>query len=339
MDRISSAMTDLPAPGMVNAINRLEEILRGQGIEIKSGSALEAGFLTVYQFEIDERAGASKKEASNVDNRQEFRKALSLEWFAERIAIARGHPDFASIVPHISLLGQTENYAHCAPSGQFQVWDAVSDKLFELQVALNVYPWGSNIRLDHPVKSSGGANPDILFEFDNTTWGVACKNLRSTSPRQFRENVLQGIAQIERSPADLGLVFVNTREVVDHDLFFELKRDPETDLLMCCVWPDPRVASDHLARVVSDQLGLAISSEGHNGLREACLKAECAVVISASTVAIAQRGAETKAFQINHTSLCRFSSSSSLMNAEGIEHARKFKLFLDMYSSSPILIG
>ena len=68
--------------------------------------------------------------------------------------------------------------------------------------------FAQNIKLDDPNYSTGD-NPDIIFEFDNNSWAIACKALHSKAEKTLYDRIEDGTKQINRSNAKKGIVIVN----------------------------------------------------------------------------------------------------------------------------------
>jgi hypothetical protein len=98
----------------------------------------------------------------------------------------------------------------------FAATDQVAAKIFELLIGLICLEVGGETALDHPLTSYGD-NPDILTTFDGKRWGLACKVMSGRSPITVFERIEEGLRQIETSPAEIGAVIINLKNVIDHD--------------------------------------------------------------------------------------------------------------------------
>src|SRR5207245_2399261 len=72
-------------------------------------------------------------------------------------------------------------------------------------------------------------NPDVLSTFDGVRWGFACKVLNSPtfSPLTMFERLSDGIEQIEKSPAQVGCVVLNFKNVIDHNRTWPIRNPRE----------------------------------------------------------------------------------------------------------------
>jgi hypothetical protein len=98
--------------------------------------------------------------------------------------------------------------------------DDASNKLFELFIALGALRVGTQTKLDHPQKPRG-KNPDVISRMvDNQLWGFACKVPYSNDPSKLFDHVKKGVRQIEKSPADTGVVVISLKNYLPHDKLF-----------------------------------------------------------------------------------------------------------------------
>lgn len=63
--------------------------------------------------------------------------------------------------------------------------------------------------------------PDLTFSFRGELWGAACKVLYSPSTDKHVAEIVDGVKQIERSPAMHGLVAVNVTNLLDHRRYWQ----------------------------------------------------------------------------------------------------------------------
>ena len=73
-----------------------------------------------------------------------------------------------------------------------------------------------SVSVDSP-KISKGDNPDIMFNYNDKKWGIACKVPHTKSAKTFIENFYKGIEQIENSESEIGFVVFNMKNVIPHD--------------------------------------------------------------------------------------------------------------------------
>ena len=189
----------------------LEAILKQRGIAVPPKSAFEAAALSLTEMEYLRQNPAACD--CTVDSREKWRRALSLADLAEKIVLVRDHPDFAQLVQHLRLLAgdaDLSQFSFTARENQD------NNKTFELYLAAAGLHTMARCSVDDPEQSRGD-NPDILGEFNGRLWALACKAMHSTNPKSFLDRVEEGVAQIERSAADYGIVVVNMKNTLNHD--------------------------------------------------------------------------------------------------------------------------
>jgi hypothetical protein len=198
--------------------DRFEALLGDHGITILTGSRLEQALLLPRLLKHIREDDAPLPELSAADEDDMFRRAAWLWAMIPRLLEATGHQSFRELVPHLKLVVAGEFAQNVAGDR-----DEDSDKLFELVVALAILPYARNLKMD--TGDAAARNPDLLFDFEGTRWGVACKALYTSRPERYRDSVINGASQIERSDAARGVVCVTLRNLIDHAQF--LPRDGE----------------------------------------------------------------------------------------------------------------
>ena len=201
----------------------LEAILKASGIAVPAKSPFEEAALTLVEWD-EVQTGRANFDNQN-DHREQWRRALSLADFAEKIILVRSHADFSQLLPHLRLMAGTfdlSQFSATSPQNQ------ANNKLFELYTAAMGLHVMSHCEVDDPTQSNG-ANPDVLGDFHGRRWAIACKAMHSRSAKSFRDRVVEGVAQIEASAADRGIVLVNMKNTVDHDKMWPGWRDRHGD--------------------------------------------------------------------------------------------------------------
>ncbi|NVJ66466.1 MAG: hypothetical protein HWE16_08245, partial [Gammaproteobacteria bacterium] len=92
--------------------------------------------------------------------------------------------EFKMLIPHFNMLSESatrinEKTPMLSPVTGKQ--DDKTNKLIETIVAMFAIKVGENVDLDDPIESSGGDNPDIIFDYSNQRVSIACKTLRGAS--------------------------------------------------------------------------------------------------------------------------------------------------------------
>jgi hypothetical protein len=195
-----------------NLTDSFERMLGDHGIKIPSGSKLEQALLLPRHIKYIREEDAPLPKLSPEDEDDMFRRVTWLWGAIPRLLEASAHPDFRELVPHLKLVVDGE-FAQNVPGER----DQESDKLFELAVALALLPVSKNMKVD--TGDSSSKNPDLLFDFQGTRWGIACKALYTSKPERYRDSVIKGASQIEKSEAQRGVVCVSLRNLLNHSLF------------------------------------------------------------------------------------------------------------------------
>lgn len=76
---------------------------------------------------------------------------------------------------------------------------------------------GTNVDIDDPIASSGGANPDVIFSHNGKRIAVACKTLHSGSANAVRDNLKSAAKQIIRAECDFGYIAINSMNILPHE--------------------------------------------------------------------------------------------------------------------------
>jgi hypothetical protein len=189
-----------------------ERVLREHEISIQCGSALEHGLLLLH--EMRHRHENTSKQAASRTMSYDVQEAMGIFHFVQLVIRNAANREFFKLVSHLKQLNKGE----VALTKRSRVTDQTSNKLFELAVALAVMEHGTELQIDEPVRSSGGTNPDVLARMaDNLLWGFACKVSHGASSQTLFDLIIHGIEQIERSPADKGIVIVSFKNKIPHE--------------------------------------------------------------------------------------------------------------------------
>lgn len=194
-----------------NEIFDFEQLLKDNGLSIQRDSDLERISLAVLETNAKHKKEIIHNE--NTDVRQIISDVAGIVDFVKQILKHKEHPDFHQIIPHLHLLNKAST---ATLTSQSKITDDGNNKLMELYIALLCMSFALNIRLDHPDNSKGD-NPDVMFEFRNQTWAIACKALHSSKEKTLYDTIEKGTEQINRSNADKGIVVVNFKNIIDRN--------------------------------------------------------------------------------------------------------------------------
>jgi hypothetical protein len=202
-------------------VHDFEGVLKGCGLIIQQGSLLENVCLSILDFQ-DKYRGVTPLNLRD-DIRPVYSNALGLIDIVKRVNLLCSHRDFQNLVPHLRLMNTSSVAQNVRAIG-----DDGSNKLFELFMALVNLDIGKDVLIDDPGCATG-RNPDVLSTFDGVCWGFACKVLNSVnfSPLSMFDNLKKGIDQIQNSPAEVGCVVFNFKNVIDHDVMWPITNPEE----------------------------------------------------------------------------------------------------------------
>lgn len=243
------------------------------------------------------------------DYRPEWRQAAALGDLLRKILHASKQPHFEQLWPHIHLLLGDTNIAQNVNS---LITDSDANKLFELYMALVLSPISAGLELDDPVKSSGGRNPDIIADINGVRWAFACKVLHTKSPETFIGNVRKAVEQIDRSNADKGIVVISLKNVIPHDDFWPITKEPGSGDIIYGCWPHPDSAAVQLdqirQRYHDEVIGQILGPDGFEQIFSENQKvpAEPVVLLHLSTMIVLDTG-----FTRIHTLLKAFGALAS----------------------------
>jgi hypothetical protein len=68
-------------------------------------------------------------------------------------------------------------------------------------------------------------SPDVRCLFEGVNWGIECKFLYSNKRNWQANKIVEGVKQLEISPAELGCVIVNVSNLIDHSKYLSQKPD------------------------------------------------------------------------------------------------------------------
>jgi len=197
-----------------------ENVLKGLGLAIKSGSDLEGACCSILEVLGKNRDKSIRK--SGEDIRQVFTEALGLWIFIQKIVRHQKHPSLKTFVPHLELL----NRGTVGQNKRLRACEDAANKIFELLFALVLLDLSTDVRLAHP-DIEDTSNPDILATLDGNLWGFACKTIYGPSAKTFFASLKKAVDQIQVSGATVGCVMMNLRNAFDYNTFWPILNEEE----------------------------------------------------------------------------------------------------------------
>jgi hypothetical protein len=198
-----------------------EELLRTEGISVQPGSALERMTLSLY--DVIYRHKLKIRSSTESDIRKIAGDVAAVGELAFQILQVKEHPDFSQLAAHLPLL----NVGEVAQNRPHSVLDAAGNKIFELLAACFAMRSGARIQLEDPVNSAGGRNPDVIADYGDVRWAIACKVMHSCNPQSVIDNIQSGIRQIEAAPVNTGFVFINLKNKLEREKYWPITNTEE----------------------------------------------------------------------------------------------------------------
>jgi len=194
----------------------LEQVFRDLNLDIPAHCGLAEIWLEASEME-NRRLGKTPVDLTK-DMRPTQRRIVGLLHLASLIVRAHRRADAVHMKDHLRLV-TTCSFAQNVKA----ISDEGSNKVFELLMGLVASEVGTNVDMDSP-RHAQGDNPDVLFKFQARRWAIACKVVNGVSPLTLFERIEEGIRQIEVSAADVGVVAINMKNVLEHDDFWPILR-------------------------------------------------------------------------------------------------------------------
>lgn len=195
-------------------IDELILFLKGVQIDAEDNSHLKQDYLKAHKFYQNYLSNYS-----HIDD--EGRVAMGgLHELYKWIWAVKDSDEFKSLKSHLALLVEAVPKINASTPFSNTVTgkqDDKTNKFIEAIVGFFAVKYGKNVDLDDPVHSSGGTNPDVIFDFDGQRVAIACKTLRSRKPRTIFDNIASATKQISRADCDFGYVLLNAMNIADHN--------------------------------------------------------------------------------------------------------------------------
>lgn len=199
-------------------------LLSQHGISPPAASQFENELLSLTDlFDIWANPGRLQSDA---EAEYVLRTAAGVHDFAAKVLNAKDEPDFAGFVPHLQRIGASAFARSSMIQNKRSLLDDTSRKMAELYVACLALHVGHDVELDHPDKSKGD-NPDVMFRLDpddgspSQMCAIAVKTISSSKGQTIYERIKESAEQINRAPVDCGLIFINTRDALDHGALYK----------------------------------------------------------------------------------------------------------------------
>jgi hypothetical protein len=193
--------------------DRFLDLLSARGITPPTRSATESEMLSLVELlEIWRDPVRAHDMPPHV-----IRQAAGLHDPAAKVLSSESLPEFNSFEKHLTMIGEAKAFTTITQSTVADGRDDISRKMAELYVGCLAIHCGDQVSLDDP-KEAKGDNPDVIFSYDGRTWAIAVKTLVSAKHGQtIYDNIYKAAQQINASSAEIGLIVINAKNVIDHD--------------------------------------------------------------------------------------------------------------------------
>lgn len=241
-----------------------ESFLLENGIRIKPESELERLCLSIYDVLYKHNVPASQD--PNADIRPLLRDILGMNALIHKILKVKDCPTVKTIVAHLDLLNQGNPLQNVLTP----VTDQASNKIFELLIACAFMIHATDVELEDPYVSKGD-NPDVLGSLCDYRFGIACKVAHALKGKTIFDTIEKGVNQIERSPAEVGVVIINVKNIINHDNYWTITNQQEWKSgaePLFSGYKDYKYARDLLIQEVNSIADIVFEAVAANDLKE-----------------------------------------------------------------------
>lgn len=188
-------------------------LLRSEGLEVTADCAISKAYEEIQKL-VGYLDGQNAPDLA-VDQRPAWRQAIGLADLAKKIVAVRDHPSFPQLVPLFNLLLSKDEISLFTRT---EKENDANNKLFELLIAASAMRFTTDCKIEDPQSGKPSNNPDFIGTWRGKRWGIACKALHSDHPQTTINHVIKGVDQIQKSGVDEGMVVINGKNLIPHDL-------------------------------------------------------------------------------------------------------------------------
>jgi hypothetical protein len=201
--------------------DRFLDLLSKHDIQPPIGSALENELLSLTQLiEVMKNPGLAVGEHGVTI----LTAAAALHDFAAKVLSIEPMAEFKGFIPHLRLIAESKVAAASFSQNRRSAHDDdTARKMAELYCGCLAAHIGTEVDLDSPTNAKGN-NPDVIFKVqeDDPTkqpqrWALAIKTISSKHGQTIFERIKEGAEQIERCPAEKGMVVINAKSALNHN--------------------------------------------------------------------------------------------------------------------------
>jgi hypothetical protein len=188
-------------------IQKLMKLLRNLGFEIPVNADILSDEHKAFQFLY--YALFAEERPKQLDQAL-ARVQAGLGDLATKINKAWTTPGSVVLRPHLAKMVRGAVRMNDVSS----VTDEAANKTCELYIGCLALGRGWTVRLDDPDKSSGGTNPDVIFDRCGREWSIAVKTIHGVPSQTIFDNIKSAVRQIEKSGRP-GIPLINLKNRID----------------------------------------------------------------------------------------------------------------------------
>jgi hypothetical protein len=197
----------IPYEAYDDEIEKLRRLFENLGIDIPGDAPIAADAIEAFKFLYYATFAADSGEITI----QRACKQAGLGDLATKINKASSKTSIAAIRPHLEKMVE----GAVRVNDFTVVTDDAANKTTELYVGCLALGRNWSVTLDHPVKSSGGRNPDVVIQRNNNPFSIAVKTIHGYTSKTMFDSIAKAAKQIEASSI-AGIAFVDLRNRVQN---------------------------------------------------------------------------------------------------------------------------
>jgi hypothetical protein len=178
----------IPYESYDNEIEKLWSLFENLGINIPGHAPIAADAIEAFKFLYYATFAADSEITIQLARIQ-----AGLGDLATKINKAASKTSFAAIRPH--LVKMVEGAARV--NDFTAVTDDAANKTAELYIGCLALGRNWSVKLDHPVKGSGGRNPDVVIKRNNNLFSIAVKTIHGYTSKTICDSIAKAAKQIE----------------------------------------------------------------------------------------------------------------------------------------------
>lgn len=205
-----------------DVIGAFESLLVKNGVVLAKGSNIDLTLCNVLEFMVnyEDKIRLESDPAKKASLEIAFGGLCDI---AMKSLVASNTASWPRLLPHLKKFAYSKFNVYDNNNGhglEFQN----GDKMFEYYMGCICTQFASDVKIDHPDRSTGD-NPDVIFEYNGAKVGLACKTMHSSTPRTIRDNIDKAVDQIRESECDWGIPVISTRNLLTSESYWRKYAD------------------------------------------------------------------------------------------------------------------